>query len=164
MMCVCERVFREMGELSEWILPSTQTFPAGVIKRICCQKGGGEEAILGLNGFCRLWTLQHTDFSNPLLSIRILYPTKYLLCPACIVVLYTSSAHYESVESYLNHLHLWIQVEELFISGFMSVARWLSWDKLGQAGVSRTKAVGFIGEPVRDQRDVCTSLSPFPVL
>lgn len=31
-----------------WIQASSQTFPAGVVKRTCCQNGGSEEAVLTL--------------------------------------------------------------------------------------------------------------------
>lgn len=31
-----------------WIQASSQTFPAGVVKRTCCQNGGSEKAVLTL--------------------------------------------------------------------------------------------------------------------
>lgn len=79
---ICVRVFGEI----EWVLSDLLW---------CCNKenllseaGGGEEAMLRFNGFCRLWpkrflrgTLQHADFSNLSYPVHIYCSYSYLKPP-----------------------------------------------------------------------------------
>lgn len=73
-------------EYLERLSESSRTFSGAVIKRICCiSGGGGEEAMLRFNGFCRLWpkrflrrTLQHADFSNLSYPVHVYCSYSYL--------------------------------------------------------------------------------------